>query len=783
MNVGGSGNIFDLQGTISVDTSSLKSSIQAATGEAESLSESLSGITDKVDVDVIVDDNETADTVENNISGITDNVSVEVDVDDGGTAEDVANSITDIGNASGNSEGSVGGLQDLIINGLAGAATIGAIDAVISKVGELSSEISNNGDRIDKQSQILGISREAFQEWDYVLAQNGINIESLGVIFKTLGENVENGGDDFKKALDNIGLSYDDVKKMSTEDAFDTIVKAMQDMGDYSGKNADAMDLFGKKSTILRPLLNSTSKSVKDLKEQAHELGMIMSDEDIDAAVNYKDALDTFNRTVTGLKNSIADELLPSLTGALDTLSKLIGNITDESLTDGLERIHNTYLNTMSDIESEDAEATAIIEAIRELEAFGSLTEEQTEQWNIYRDKLLEIMPELGTVFEAQSGKIQGTADALTEAKDNLILLAKQEADYIAQKSLREEIANAQAELSELKATAKIAQNEVDTINEKIESGIRGIADDMGETFNLLFEDSLKRNTDEQGITDWAAVYQDLFTAGNLKAWEEADEEMLMKSQLIYDYFGQRAEAEKKAKDAQEELTKKTEEYDKKMPEWELRGKYYYEFANETEMALRRSSNAMDDAGDSMDDFSENMDDVKDTMDDVSDSMDDMSDSFDVSDTADSNLQTLSSTVSGALDGIWSTVKNAASKIGGGLSNLFSAATGKPKKYAVGIDYVPSDDMPALLHQGEAVLTKAEATNWRKGGNSGGGISSDDIALMANTIASAVSRVSIPISIGATEVATSIRNESTRQNAYRTNQVNKSYGNSSITRR
>ena len=33
---------------------------------------------------------------------------------------------------------------------------------------------------------------------------------------------------------------------------------------------------------------------------------------------------------------------------------------------------------------------------------------------------------------------------------------------------------------------------------------------------------------------------------------------------------------------------------------------------------------------------------------------------------------------------------------------------------AVGMDYVPYD-APALLHQGEAVLTKAEATAWRRG--------------------------------------------------------------------
>ena len=48
---------------------------------------------------------------------------------------------------------------------------------------------------------------------------------------------------------------------------------------------------------------------------------------------------------------------------------------------------------------------------------------------------------------------------------------------------------------------------------------------------------------------------------------------------------------------------------------------------------------------------------------------------------------------------------------GGGLSGLFSGG----KKFAIGNDYVPYDNYPALLHRGEAVLTAREAAAWRRG--------------------------------------------------------------------
>ena len=48
------------------------------------------------------------------------------------------------------------------------------------------------------------------------------------------------------------------------------------------------------------------------------------------------------------------------------------------------------------------------------------------------------------------------------------------------------------------------------------------------------------------------------------------------------------------------------------------------------------------------------------------------------------------------------------------MSKLFN----KSKPEAVGLDYVPYDNFFARLHEGEAVLTKAEAASWRTGGMS-----------------------------------------------------------------
>ncbi|MGN0778894.1 MAG: hypothetical protein ACI4MJ_07095 [Aristaeellaceae bacterium] len=62
--------------------------------------------------------------------------------------------------------------------------------------------------------------------------------------------------------------------------------------------------------------------------------------------------------------------------------------------------------------------------------------------------------------------------------------------------------------------------------------------------------------------------------------------------------------------------------------------------------------------------------------------------------------------------------------------------------FATGLDYVPYNDFSARLHEGEAVLTKAEATAWRRGE---GGTSSPaiDYDRLAGAIASALSGTSV----------------------------------------
>jgi hypothetical protein len=53
------------------------------------------------------------------------------------------------------------------------------------------------------------------------------------------------------------------------------------------------------------------------------------------------------------------------------------------------------------------------------------------------------------------------------------------------------------------------------------------------------------------------------------------------------------------------------------------------------------------------------------------------------------------------------------------LNQISAMAANAGPRLSVGLDYVPYDEFPAILHKGEAVLTAAEAAVWRAGKKSG----------------------------------------------------------------
>ena len=231
-----------------------------------------------------------------------------------------------------------GKAKKLLVGAFSAVAVKKAIDGVLG----FANSISSLGDQIDKQSQVLGMSRQRYQEWDYILSQTGGNIESMSVSMKTLNNAILEGSKESADAFKTIGLSTKDLAGMSVEDQFEAVVRAFQKLPAGAEKSAAAVKLFGKNGLELLPLLNADVLEIDILRQKAKDLGLIMSDEAVDASAEYQDSLDTMKRTFQGLRNTIGSKVLPVLTNAFDRMTQYASKLRKAYDNNGLRGVFET---------------------------------------------------------------------------------------------------------------------------------------------------------------------------------------------------------------------------------------------------------------------------------------------------------------------------------------------------------------------------------------------------------------------------------------------------------
>ena len=203
-----------------------------------------------------------------------------------------------------------------IMGGAAVAATVVGIRSV-----------ANYADNIDDMSKRIGISTRAFQEWDYIMSQNGGNVESLQMGFKTLTtqiEGVQQGSKDSIRAFRDLGVNVKDSKGQfrSLDDIFNDSIKKLQEIENPTKKAMLANRLFGRSATELRPLLELEAKAVEDLRKKANKWGLILSDEEVQNAAEFAD-------TMNAMGKFFQVKMSKALTPLLPILNKLFVSIPD----------------------------------------------------------------------------------------------------------------------------------------------------------------------------------------------------------------------------------------------------------------------------------------------------------------------------------------------------------------------------------------------------------------------------------------------------------------------
>ena len=148
-------------------------------------------------------------------------------------------------------------------------ATVAATGALVGNLMSSTSALAEYGDNIDKMSQKMGISAEAYQEWEAVMQHSGTSMETLKASMKTMASAVESGNEAFER----LGISEEEVANLSQEDLFARVISGLQDMGESTERTYLAGQLLGRGATELGALLNTSAEDTEAMKQAVHDLG------------------------------------------------------------------------------------------------------------------------------------------------------------------------------------------------------------------------------------------------------------------------------------------------------------------------------------------------------------------------------------------------------------------------------------------------------------------------------------------------------------------------------
>lgn len=195
-----------------------------------------------------------------------------------------------------------------------GFATVEALKAGLEKVAELAHEavrfLSEQIDKTveagveaDRFAQKMGLTTKEVQELAYVGKTAGVTLNDMQVAMRTLA---------LRGVTDLRGTIF------SLADQF----SKMKDGGYKLGL---ATEYLGRAGSRLIPILNKGRDAVKELMQEAEDLGYVMDQQQIQTALReYDETTVRLHASLEGLRNAVIVPLLPYITKAAEVITKVV---------------------------------------------------------------------------------------------------------------------------------------------------------------------------------------------------------------------------------------------------------------------------------------------------------------------------------------------------------------------------------------------------------------------------------------------------------------------------
>lgn len=200
-----------------------------------------------------------------------------------------------------------------------GLAIAGGAAAAGAAIGGLVLKATEAAGKLDDTAKRTGMAAEEYQKYAYAAKLSGMETETLEKIMikqQKAFSDASEGSKTTSEAYQRLGIDIENVG--SSSEAFDLVIMRLASMTDETERNALANDIFGKSYAELSPLLTEGADGIARLKQEAVDMGAVMSNDAVAAGANFGDMLDSAKMALGGVINTIGISFLPILQKMLE---------------------------------------------------------------------------------------------------------------------------------------------------------------------------------------------------------------------------------------------------------------------------------------------------------------------------------------------------------------------------------------------------------------------------------------------------------------------------------
>lgn len=236
------------------------------------------------------------------------------------------------------------------------AALAAAVAEVEKKLVDLTLEQSKHATEVTNLSRTMGMTTEAYQEWNYVLKTVGSSAEAAQGDISKLAEKAQDAATGSGEAAELFAQLHIKVKDShgafkSQSELFDEVITKLSRMKDETERNAIASKLLGSTGEKIIPLLDKGAAGLEEAKKMAHEFGVVMDEEALAALNDVTLAVNNFDAAGEGLKNTIAKGMAPSVENLTQKGTDLFVRLQEAAEGSGILEVFGALLDVVSALE------------------------------------------------------------------------------------------------------------------------------------------------------------------------------------------------------------------------------------------------------------------------------------------------------------------------------------------------------------------------------------------------------------------------------------------------